>query len=573
MATLHFKGKSAVWNHHLSVPYQTLDPVTKMSHKGKGEEENLIVEGDNLTALKSLLPQYRGRIKCIYIDPPYNTGEEKWVYNDNINNPIIKSWIGKVVGKEGEDLTRHDKWLCMMTPRLKLLKELLSDDGVIFVSIDDVEAQYLRLLLNEIFGDENHIASFIWEGGMKNDSKYISDSHDYIFGYSKDFQLMKLKNKKWRIQKEGLEEIYEKAEMFVEESGNDYEKASALLNTWYKDIGKKHPAYRNRHYNKIDEKGVFFPSDISWPGGGGPKFEVLHPETKKPVRVPSRGWMYSTIDALNKAAKEDEIYFGPDENKVPTYKRYLSNTEGQVLSSIFYKDRRASTKSLRELFDGKDLFENPKDVNVLMDLIDVVTDDNDIVLDSFAGSGSTAQAVLELNKEDGGNRKFILVQIPEETGKESDAHKAGYKTVQEITQARVKKVIKRDGLDTGFTYYKLGQQIDADGILSGDLPSYDDFAKYVYYLATGKNYPAKSKVDTKKYFVGKDEATAVFLVYENDFEKLKSMALTLDLAKDLHKQHEGRKIVYAPACFLDEHHLDQFNITFVGIPFNLFERN
>ena len=187
MATLHFKGKSAVWNHHLSVPYQTLDPVAKMSHKGKDEEENLIIEGDNLTALKSLLPKYQGKIKCIYIDPPYNTGNEGWVYSDNVSNPIIKSWIGETVGREGEDLTRHDKWLCMMTPRMKLLRELLSDDGVIFVSINDHEFYNLKVLMDDIFGIQNFVSTIVWEskttGG--HDSEDINNVHEYIVLYKK----------------------------------------------------------------------------------------------------------------------------------------------------------------------------------------------------------------------------------------------------------------------------------------------------------------------------------------------------------------------------------------------------
>ena len=187
MATLQFKGKSAVWNHHLSVPYHTLEKNAKKSLKGTDAEENLIIEGDNLLALKSLLPKYQGRIKCIYIDPPYNTGNESWVYSDKVSSPTIQEWFGKVVGKQGEDLTRHDKWLCMMTPRLKLLRELLSDDGVIFVSIDDNEQHHLRALMEETFGTENFITNIIWQKkySPQNDAKYFSDMHDFITVFAK----------------------------------------------------------------------------------------------------------------------------------------------------------------------------------------------------------------------------------------------------------------------------------------------------------------------------------------------------------------------------------------------------
>lgn len=566
MATLHFKGKSAVWNHHLSVPYQTLDPVAKMSHKGKDDEENLIIEGDNLIALKALLPKYQGKIKCIYIDPPYNTGNEGWVYSDNVSNPIIKSWIGETVGKEGEDLTRHDKWLCMMTPRMKLLRELLADDGVIFVSIDEKEIHHLKILMIDIFGDKNFVDQIIIQSNPRGSqaSKHFAVTHEYLLVFAKNEELLTLGGK-------------------TKENENEYSSYDKELGP-YRLLGLRQ---RGGAWKRSDRPNMFYPIYVNPKNG-----EVSLEKTKEhsieviPIRPSSNEegrWTWSS----DKVRAENHLLIGKEINRNGENeswdifrKDYLLDNDGTQKTSkmkTIWDEKtmnyQAGRKSLKDLFDGKDLFDYPKPVDLVKKVITAGAESDSLILDSFAGSGTTAQAVLELNKEDGGNRKFILVQIPEETGKDSAAYKAGYKTVQEITQARVKKVIERDGLDTGFTYYKLGQQIDADGILSGELPSYDDFAKYVYYLATGKNYPAKSKVDEKKYFVGKDENTAVFLVYENDFEELKSMALTLELAKDLHKQHDGRKIVYAPACFLDEYHLDQFNITFVGIPFNLFERN
>ncbi len=536
MATLHFKGKSAVWNHHLSVPYQTLDPVTKMSHKGTNADENLIVEGDNLVALKSLLPKYQGRVKCIYIDPPYNTGNEGWVYNDNVNNPLIKDWIGETVGKQGEDLTRHDKWLCLMTPRLKLLRELLADDGVIFVSIDDNEQHNLRILMDEVFG-ENFLCQFIWnkKNVVQNDAKFGSVNHEYIISYRKT---------------SGFENFNLLAR--TEEANARYENP---------DNDPKGPwtsvALTAKSGSSSNIYEVTFKNGVHWKPNEG-----TYPRLSK--------------ESLMNAYNDGRLWFGQSGKNSPRLKKYLTEVkQGMVSNSLWLNEEVGSTQLAKEdiktLLNGN-FFDTPKPAGLVKKCIQLTCGTDDIILDSFAGSGTTAQAVLEMNKEDGGNRKFILVQIPESTPEDSPAFQAGYKSVQEITQARVKKVIERDGLDTGFTYYKLGKRIDTESILSGDLPTYEEFAKYVYYLATGKNYPEKSKVQEKKYLVGTSNNEAIFLIYEQDFEKLKGMALTLEIAKKLNDEYNGRKIVYAPACFLDDEHLDRFNIVFVGIPFNLFER-
>jgi adenine-specific DNA-methyltransferase len=538
MATLHFKGKSAVWNHHLSVPYQTLDAIPKMSHKGKDADENLIIEGDNLVALKSLLPKYQGRVKCIYIDPPYNTGNEGWVYNDNVNNPLIKEWMGATVGKEGEDLTRHDKWLCLMTPRLKLLRELLADDGVIFVSIDDNEMHNLRQVMSEAFGEENFVTTIIWEKkySPQNDAKWFSDNHDYVVCFAKNKNI-------WRPTLLGRTE--EMDARYINPD-NDPKGAWKLITLHAKSGNKTDFSYT-------------FQNGITW-------------------KPPSGTFARFSADTLKRYEEENKIWFGKDGKSIPSVKNYLAEVKQGVTPLTLWRHDDAghnheAKQDVKDLFGGDNLFDTPKPVRLLKRIIQIGTsNDDDIVLDSFAGSGTTAQAVLEMNKEDGGNRKFILVQIPESTPEDSAAYQAGYKSVQEITQARVSKVIERDGLDVGFTYYKLGKRIDAESILGGDLPTYEEFAKYVYYLATGKNFPEKSKVNEKKSFVGNAGSDAVFLIYEQDFEKLKGMALTLDIAKKMNEEHSGRKIVYAPACFLDEEHLEQYNITFVGIPFNLFER-
>ncbi len=545
MASLNFKGKSAVWNHHLSVPYQTLDIVSKMSLKGKDSDENLIIEGDNLVALKSLLPKYQGRVKCIYIDPPYNTGNEGWAYNDNVNNPLMKEWIGETVGKEGEDLTRHDKWLCMMTPRIQLLRELLSDDGVIFVSIDDNEVHHLRQIMGEIFGDEN-IEQVTWK---KIDPKYDKNTNAKIINRTK------------RIH-EYLIVAYK-------------DKESTLFSKI-----KKLPRWNKEKTNPDnDERGAWESGILSFEEGHAK--EDKKSENYYSIITPSgrevRRSFFIKKEDFQKLRDENRIYFPKDGDGIPRLKIFENEEKDFYFETILegVGSMNSAKKEIAEIFEideDKIIFDTPKPSKLIKEIVRAVTDKDSIILDSYAGSGSTAQAVLELNKEDEGNRKFILVQLPETLTEKAYAKSMGYNFVHEITQARVQKVIERGGLDVGFTYYKLGKRIDAESILGGDLPTYEEFAKYVYYLATGKNFPEKTKVNEGKSLIGSAGSDVIFLIYEQDFEKLKGMALTLDIAKKMNEQHSGRKIVYAPACFLDEEHLEQYNITFVGIPFNLFER-
>ena len=289
MPTLEFKGKQHIYAHHLTVPYRCLLPDEGRSVDPAGVDDNLIIHGDNLEALKALLPRYAGRVKCIYIDPPYNTGNEGWVYNDKVNSPLMKAWLKENGPVDGEDLERHDKWLCMMWPRLHLLKELLSEDGVIFVSIDDNEIHHTRMLMDEIFGPDNFMGSFIWEGTGKNDARFISVGHDYIICYAQKFEKMKENKKRWRVMKEGIDEISEIAQKSINKYGDNFLAASCELKEWFASLDKRHKSWPHRHYNWIDGKGVYFPGDISWPGGGGPRYEILHPVTGKSVKIPARG--------------------------------------------------------------------------------------------------------------------------------------------------------------------------------------------------------------------------------------------------------------------------------------------
>ncbi len=529
MASLNFKGKTAVWNHHLSVPYHTLEKNDKNSLKGDGEHENMIIEGDNLLALKALLPKYQGKVKCIYIDPPYNTGNEGWVYNDNVSSPVIQDWLGQTVGKEGEDLTRHDKWLCMMVPRLKLLRELLTEDGVIFVSIDDNEVHHLRQIMDEVFGEEKLVATLVWNTKQASKGvppiKMVTSIHEHILVYEKgcDFKFKGIKRT-------------------TEDFSNPDNDPRGL---WRKEAV----------VSTISKK----------------LFEIKDPATGNIFR---RAWAFSP-DSIEKMIAEERIIFPNSPTGTPLQKKFFydyTNENVPINTQIGTFQSRKATSDLLRMFDDKKMFDFPKPTELIRFLIQQSTDKDDIILDSFAGSGTTAQAVLELNKEDGGNRKYILVQLPEAIAEGKPAYEAGYRFVHEITRDRVKKVIARDKLKVGFTYYTLGPSINAHDILKGkNLPAWEVFAKYVHYLATGKPLEEVKKPNATGEIVSGKKHTHVYLLYADNMETLKTLAVTRDWLEAV-KNTEGKKVVYAPACFLEKEVLDTYGISFVQIPFALFQR-
>lgn len=410
--------------------------------------ENLIIEGENLEVLKLLSGSYREKIKCIYIDPPYNTGKD-FVYSDNFTQDKRAYWEDSEYIENGvkidtnteNDGRYHSNWLNMMYSRLIIARQLLKDDGVVFISIDDNEVHNLRKLCDDVFGVENFVGQMIWTGGRKNDSKFISTSHEYIIAYSKNLEVQKSKIGQWRIKKKGLEEIYSKYESLLKKYKSDVEQIELELKEWFKGLPNSNPSKAHKHYSSVDENGIYFPDNISWPGGGGPTYEVLHPKTKKPVIVPSRGWLYSSPEKMNEMILMNKVHFGEDENSVPCLKSYLKDREYQVPFSVFYQDGRASTKRLRKIM-GEDVFEHPKDEKVLSELIEFCTTKGDIVMDFFGGSGTTGHAVLELNNSNANNLNFILVQIPEAIDEKSLAFKAGYKKISDITIERNKRVIE-----------------------------------------------------------------------------------------------------------------------------------
>ena len=393
MPVLNWVGKDSIINHHKEIPFRLLK---KQKPKSLGDSENLVIEGDNLESLKSILPYYQNKIKLIFIDPPYNTGKENWIYNDNVNSPRIKKWLGKVVGGEDEDLSRHDKWLCMMYPRLVLLKDLLRSDGLLFVTIDDGESHYLKMILDEIFGRKNFLINLIWQKKFspQNDAKFFSDLHDHILVYSKNISECKTN-------------LLERTEL------------------------------QNRRYSNPDNdpRGVW--------SSGGLDVKRYTPEYDYPITTPSgrivrppKGvcWRVKK-ERFDEMVKDNRISFGKNGSNVPRIKRFLTEVQqGIIPGSLWMHEDVSHNQEARQTLkkiipDTGHIFETPKPLKLLKRIIQLSTSKNDIILDSFAGSGTTGHAVLDLNKEDGGNRKFVLIEMES-------------KICSDVTVKRLKNVIK-----------------------------------------------------------------------------------------------------------------------------------
>jgi len=425
--------------------YKALRPVRDES-VNFDTTRNLFIEGDNLEALKLLQKTYLGKIKMIYIDPPYNTGNDL-IYRDNFRQD--SKGFEQANGdrnKDGERLVAntnangrfHSDWLTMITPRLRLARNLLTRDGAIFVSCDEGEQPRLRLIMDEMFGQSNFVADMVWAAGRKNDSRLISVSHEYIICYACDSEYLRENKVTWRQRKKGLDKIYAQFDRLKRQHGTDYKAMTADLKKWYRDLADGNPAKAHKHYNNVDHRGVYFAADISWPGGGGPQYEILHTTTGKLVRIPARGWMNPDPKKMADCIKDDRVHFGDDENSVPCIKKYIADSELETPYSVFYQDGRAASKRLRNLM-GANLFNFPKDEIVLQEVIEMMTEGNDVILDFFAGSSTTAHSVILQNAEDGGNRKFIMVQLDEATDEKSKAFKAGFKTIPEISRERIRR--------------------------------------------------------------------------------------------------------------------------------------
>lgn len=559
MPTIQFKGKNIIWNHHLSVPYHTLEEVEELHFQPEKSNGNLIIEGDNLIALKALLPQYAGKIKCIYIDPPYNTGKEDWEYNDKVSSPLIREWLGKVVSKD--DLTKHDKWCCMITPRLKLLKQLLTPNGVIVISCDDNEYNHLQSLMDEIFLKKNFIGNVVWKNATDNNPSNVAVEHEYLLFYALDKGQIE---SVWKSPlSDAKEELIKIGSQLTAKLDNQNE-LQAEYTSWFRE-NKKYLGKLDR-YKYIDNEGVYTGSQsVHNPGREGYRYDIIHPITKKPCKQPLMGYRFPET-TMEELVENGKILYGEDENKVVELKVYAHEFKDK-LSSLIQLDGRLGAYDLRRLF-GSVPFKNPKPIQLFTEIFPFLFTKDDIVLDSFAASGTTKHAVNELNKEDGGNRKCILVQMTEESPKEPNKN-----ICKDITRERNKLAIEKYGYDTGFKYFRVGKAIDPDKMLDGELPNYEEFARYVYYIGTGEHLATTDKLDAKNHFVGTHGPKNFYLIYEQDFDKLTRMALTLSIAEKIIKHAKNKRIVvYAPACFLDNEYLEEKQIEFVSIPYNLYEK-
>lgn len=579
MPTLDWIGKDKVINHHMDVPYCVLNHVYSYDLNGRHSEdngsENKIIHGDNLEALKSLLPEYAGRIQCIYIDPPYNTGNEGWIYNDNVNDPKIKKWLGEVVGKEGEDLSRHDKWLCMMYPRLRLLHKLLAKDGAIFISIDDNELYSLKMVCDEIFGSNCFVADISWQRtySTRNDSKGIVSEVEHILVYSGQ--------PGWNPKK-----LPRTKEMDSKYKNPDHDFAMWRSDNAYAPGAATHQGmvYAIQHPFTGE---MLYPSNGScWRYQQDTMLEIM------------RGWCEYELkeidDAERRAAicgvaktevrqgvqaivlsepleissvKAKKVY---DKGPWPRFffskggkggiarKTYLESVGGKPPTNYWgYGDvghTDEAAKTLRAIFNGRVAFDTPKPYRLVERILQIAADENSLILDSFAGSGTTAHAVLNKNKADGGNRRFILIEMEDYADR--------------ITAERVKRVIHGygegkssvEGTGGDFSYYELGERLMLEsGVLNPDM-DIRNIRNYIWYSEAKKSLP-DTEQDDNKYFLAVNGDVAYYLCYE------KETLTTLDRAflRTIKTKTESY-IIYADQCAISEKELQKHNITFKKIP-------
>lgn len=534
MPMLKWAGKDKVVNHHNEVPFRVLERKWEFpgGSQSAAAAENMIIHGDNLAALKSLLPRYEGRVKCIYIDPPYNTGNEGWVYNDNVNDPQIRKWLGEVVGKEGEDFSRHDKWLCMMYPRLRLLQKLLSSDGAIFISIDDNEFSRLRFMCDEVFGQDNFVASLIWrkaDSPSSNTVSLISD-HEYILVYAKDGSRLKLRPM-------DAPEIVD-AYGIVDEHGRRCRDRLLKKN--------------GRSSLRKDRPTMFFP--------------IIAPDGSEVFPIHDNGeearWSMGK-DGVERLLKEGRIVWkrrtkmGKDVWE-PYTREYAPDNPTRPYPTIWgdLHTMRQAKAQLREIFETADLFDTPKPVNLIERILHLIGDKDALVLDSFAGSGTTAHAVLNMNKEDGGNRRFILVEMMD--------------YAETVTAERVKRVMSGygqgdkavAGTGGGFGYYELGEPLMNGDVLDENLPV-EKIREYVWHTETRGtgNVQQVADVGSDPYLLGVVDETAYYFCYE----KAKKVTLNRALLRRLKTKAE-RYVIYADICLVEAAELKKMNIVFKKIP-------
>lgn len=524
MPTLNWIGKDKVINHHHDVPFRVLEHQygfrsDNPDDKSETQSGNKIIHGDNLEALKALLPEYEGKIDCIYIDPPYNTGNEGWVYNDNVNDPHIKKWLGEVVGQEGEDFSRHDKWLCMMYPRLQLLQQLLSVNGAIYVSIDDNEESYLRLICDEIFGKRNFIGIISWfkKSSPSNDAQFFSNDVEYIFVYAKDKTI-------WRPNRL---QLTEKQLQYYQNPDND-------------PRGPWNSATYTCNKSKDERPNLYYP--ITNPN----TLEEIYPK-------PSAVWKYSK-EVTEQYIKDNVIFWGNDgKAKMPRIKKFLSEHKGVVNRTLWHYDdvnhTQGASIELKNL--GITGFATPKPTRLIERILSISTEKDSIVLDSFAGSGTTAHAVLKKNSEDSGNRKFVLVELGD--------------YAESLTAERVRRVMNGynnidEGLGGAFDYYELGAPLFNDDDTLNEEVGEKRIREYIYYTET-REHLTREQDEAYPYLLDYHNDTGYFFYYKRgELTTLSHDTLSIVPEKANHY------VIYADVCTIGKEQLAKLNISFKKIP-------
>jgi adenine-specific DNA-methyltransferase len=544
MPSLHWIGKEAVVNHHHAVPFHLLRDVPELS-VGEPGAGNLIVQGDNLVALKALLPYYAGQVKCIYIDPPYNTGNEGWVYNDNVNSPLIRDWLGKVVGKEAEDLSRHDKWLCMMYPRLALLRQFLREDGAIFISIDDSEVSNLRSVMDEIYGASNLVAHVIWQKSFapRNNAPHFSNSHEFVLCYARHLNSLKFNRLPASERQKARYSNPDEDPRGVWTSGD----VTVSLTS----------GQRGQQFQRTGKGANFY--DVTTPSG-----RLVRPS-------PGNCWRFAE-GRFRELDRDKRIWWGKDGSSMPRLKRFLSEIEGGLVPQTIWPYQEVghtqeASQEIKEIFGEISgvAFPTPKTTRLVQQMLHITTSASDVVLDSFAGSGTTGHGVLALNKHDGGNRRFILVEVEPKVARDITAERVK-RVVQGYTNAKGEPVA---GLGGGFRFCELGEPLfDAGGQIRESV-SFAELARHVYFTETGESLP-RERV-TKSPLIGECRGVGVYLLFNGvlgDRSANGGNVLTRVVLAKL-PRFNGPKVVYASGCLLGRDRLQAERITFRQTPYEI----
>lgn len=567
MSNLTWRKKDIILDYSKNIPFRFLDEKFDF-----GEGENMLIQGDNLEALTSLLPYYGNSIKCIYIDPPYNTGKENWIYNDNVNSPVIKKWLNEKVGRESEDLSRHEKWLCMMYPRLLNLWKLLKDNGVIFVSIDDNEMARLKLLMDDIFGPQNFIETLIWNTeGHTDNQKTIKVNHEYILVYAKNKSQLKL-NKVIDPNTRDESNLHKGyAENSITKNGAKNPPSIITLPIGFPcaidELNLESSNVPEEFFKEVEAQG-YISADLT------KKYSTEYPirldamkvrngELIEPCRV-FTGWSSATklknYIKLECTPLEEEdgekMYFYLSKKGVIYYRKERDGAQN-ILSVLRNMGTTELMKS--ELERMGITFDYPKPKQLISYLLSLATDEGDIILDSFAGSGTTGHATLMLNKEDQKNRKFILIELEEHIAngvitKRLESVISGYEA---ITKKGNKVPV--EPLGGGYKYYELGDYLYSNGQLNSNI-KYEQLARIVFYSEAKKGLDSFN-VELKP-LVGSDDAKDIYLLLDDEI-------LNVKFIKSLDLESNKQKIIYAESCTLSEETLNRFNITFKQLPYEL----